>query len=278
MVWNKSKTDDMVTTIVSQKTLLTCVHDQMIVCIDMTDLERLSHSNSMSIIRLTMYGTIDAAFLSENENNKRWIGQPVMRFVHNQDMERLCSGLSRATQQGFTTFQVRLETAQDDGYEPTQFTVVAIEGGRQLLCLLEPNHNRQLFSSYSQFEMDEKESATLSSPQCCMLQESVTVMQRQFWHALERGMTSLARSVAVSLVMIVQTLIDLWHLWREPHTTTEILLKQLVNNTKKRPELSRVCYWLSWTGIPEASCRNWLEGTLDQTSEWLISKTVGLTR
>ncbi|KAI8881832.1 hypothetical protein K501DRAFT_153793, partial [Backusella circina FSU 941] len=203
-VWNKSKTDDMVITIVSQKTLLTCVHDQMIVCMDMTDLERLNHSNAMSIIRLTMYGTIDAAFLNENENNKKWIGQPVMRFVHNQDMERLCAGLSRATQLGFTTFQVRLETVQDD-YEPTQFTVVAIEGGRQLLCLIEPNNNKQLFSSYQ--PMDEQE--TVSSPQCCMLQESVTVMQRQFWHALEQGMTSLARSVAVSLVMIVQTLIDL---------------------------------------------------------------------
>ncbi|KAI8976803.1 hypothetical protein BDB01DRAFT_727288 [Pilobolus umbonatus] len=279
-VWTELETDQsylVVSTLQSKRTLCVCKHDDndndILICSDITDINHIYHKQqqyqpNIAITRLTMYGTIDAAFLSQEFapcSTTEWIGQPMMRFIHSDDVKVFCGGLKKASQQASSLCTLKLRLLVDeDTIQWTEFTVVTIEGGRQLLCLMRP---------LSSHEITPQKIQPIQS-QNCFLTESVNHLQRHFWRALDCGMTLLASNLASSMMSMVQSILDTWYLC---HTSSwdslsGYLLRRVVQSTKERPELDRVCYWLSWTGLSESRTRSWVDQTLDQTTDWLLSK------
>lgn len=262
---------------VNQKVLEICQHANnhakttTIICTDMTELNhmyiasRQKHSQ-VAITRLTMYGTIDAVFQSDEQNTALAVGQPMMRYIHSDDLQQFCAGLKQATKyNAIATFCVRF--IDDETFE---FTVMAIEGGK-VLCLMKPSEKQS-----------QQQQISCSSNN--VLRNSVTQIQHRFWYALEHGMTCIARNLANSLIMMIQTVWCLWHdnsnnnksgTWSGLFSTSsEYLVKKLVTTTKERPEIDTFCHLVSYIGISKATSRTWFDFTLDATSEWLIQKAL----
>ncbi|KAF7727289.1 hypothetical protein EC973_007805 [Apophysomyces ossiformis] len=67
------------------------------VCDDVTELKKLYEANkvlkdSVIIMRLTMYGTLDAYYTNEDMTiEPASVGSPIMRFTHPEDVVHLCS-------------------------------------------------------------------------------------------------------------------------------------------------------------------------------------------
>ncbi|GAN10635.1 hypothetical protein MAM1_0379c10179 [Mucor ambiguus] len=282
---SSSATTRLVST-VNEKVLEVCQHANndkttaktttTIICTDMTELNHMYTASrqkysQVAITRLTMYGTIDAVFQSDEQNTTLAIGQPMMRYIHSDDVQQFCAGLKQATKfDAIATFCVRF--IDDETFE---FTVMAIEGGK-VLCLMKPSSEKQPQPQHQQQQ--------ISSTNNNVLRNSVTRIQLRFWYALEHGMTFIARNLANSLVMMIQTVWSLWHdnnnnneacTWSGLFSTSsEYLVKKLVSTTKERPEIDTFCHLVSYIGISKTTSRTWLDFTLDATSEWLIQKAL----
>lgn len=278
---SSSASTNLVTTTLNEKILEICQHvdddksqpkTRTIICTDMTELNQMYLASrqkciQVAITRLTMYGTIDAVFQSGEQNTILAIGQPMMRYIHSDDLQQFCAGLKQATKyNSIATFSVRFI---DD--EIMEFTVMSIEGGK-VLCLMKPSEKQQ--------QQIELKSCSNSN----VLRNSVTRIQHKFWYALEHGMTFIARNLANSLIMMIQTV---WYLWHDQNnndkactwsglfsTSSEYLVKKLVSNTKQRPEIDTFCHLVSYVGIPKSTSRSWFDFALDTTSEWLIQKAL----
>ncbi|KAL0136381.1 hypothetical protein V8B55DRAFT_1538895 [Mucor lusitanicus] len=243
-----------------------------IICTDMTELNHMYTTSrqkysQVAITRLTMYGTIDAVFQSDEQNTTLAVGQPMMRYIHSDDVQQFCAGLKQATKyNAIATFCVRF--IDDETFE---FTVMAMEGGK-VLCLMKPSSEQQ--------QQQQHISCTNNS----VLRNSVTRIQHRFWYAVEHGMTFIARNLANSLIMMIQTVWCFWHdnnnnnkacTWSGLFSTSsEYLVKKLVSTTKERPEIDTLCHWVSYVGISKTASRSWFDFTLDATSEWLIQKAL----
>jgi hypothetical protein len=284
-IWKQIESDQsyqIVSTCKSLRTLCICTHggeqenEQILICTDITDLNHmyLKRQQNISITRLSMYGTIEAAFQSQNLS-KLSVGQPMMRYIHEQDVQDFCSGLNEASKYStISTFQVRIgkeEEEEEVDYQWSEFTVMTIEGGK-ILCLIKPSMKKK------------SDTPIINKQQHCLdnvLRETVTQMQSKFWYAIENGMTLVARSIAASLLLVIQTI---WQLYYEEKksgwtglfgTCSEYMLRKIVKCTKERPEIEKLTKVISWVGgISQSSSRSFVDNTLDQTSEWLISHYV----
>jgi hypothetical protein len=280
---SSSATTNLVSTTFNEKILEICQHvnddknqpiTKTIICTDMTELNHMYLESrqkyiQVAITRLTMYGTIDAVFQSDEQNTILPIGQPMMRYIHSDDVQQFCAGLKQATKyNSIATFFVRFIDNEN-----MEFTVMSIEGGK-VLCLMKPSEKQQ------QEQQIELKSCSNNN----VLRNSVTRIQYKFWYALEHGMTFIARNLANSLIMIIQTV---WYLWHDQNnknkactwsglfsTSSEYLVKKLVSNTKQRPEVDTFCHLVSYVGISKSTSRSWFDFTLDATSEWLIQKAL----
>ncbi|KAI8088557.1 hypothetical protein BDF21DRAFT_413494 [Thamnidium elegans] len=273
-IWKSIDSDQsylIVSTLHSLRTLCICTHikdnNRILICTDITDLNQMysKRNHNVTITRLTMYGTIEAAFQSQVLPTLS-VGQPMMRYIHSDDVQNFCAGLNEASKDScINTFSVRMV---DDGDEPqySEFTVMTIEGGRKMLCLIKPSFNQDAIIVQQQYYNN-------------VLRETVTQIQSKFWYAIENGMTAIAHSLAASLVLFIQTI---WQLWYDQDktwsglfaTSSEYLLRRIVKTTKERPEVEKMCRFMSWVGgISPSTSRSFIDTTLDQTSEWLISKT-----
>jgi hypothetical protein len=263
--------DQIVST--STRTLCICTHTnndntKTIICTDLTDLNQLYNQNRLvnnhdgvAISRLTMYGTIEAVFQSSHTHPLA-IGQPMMRYVHSDDLQQFCAGLSEATKYAtITHFSVRLVNGSKEQW--TEFTVMTM--GSKVLCLMKPL----------------EKSTVMQSSYCSkMLRETVTHIQNKIWYALENGLTLVARHLATSLILMIQTV---WCLWQENKantgwsglfaTSSQYVLRKVVQCTKERPEIDQMCRIVSWVGISQTTSRSWFDQTLDKSSEWLLAKT-----
>ncbi|KAK4511220.1 uncharacterized protein ATC70_012434 [Mucor velutinosus] len=243
-----------------------------IICTDMTELNHMYTASrqkysQVAITRLTMYGTIDAVFQSDEQNTILAVGQPMMRYIHSDDVQQFCAGLKQATKYNvIATFCVRF--IDDETFE---FTVMAIEDGK-VLCLMKPSLEKQ------------PEQQKISCTNNSVLRNSVIQIQHRFWYALEHGMTFIARNLANSLIMMIQTVWCFWHdnnsnneacTWSGLFSSSsEYLVKKLVSTTKERPEIDTFCHLVSYIGISKTTSRAWFDFTLDATSEWLIQKAL----
>jgi hypothetical protein len=272
--------ESLVSTQNESRTLCICSHtnndySKTIICTDLTDLDQLynqsrsNHNNhdGVAISRLTVYGTIEAVFQSHTNTHQLVIGQPMMRYIHSDDVQQFCAGLSEATKYStITHFSVRL--VNDSKEQWTEFTVMATGStGGKILCLMKPIVKEEL--------------VVMQTSYCSsMLRDTVTQVQNKIWYALEHGMTLVARHLATSLILMIQTV---WCLWQENKantswsglfaTSSQYVLRKVVQCTKERPEIDKVCRIVSWVGISQTVSRSWFDHTLDQTSEWLLAKT-----
>lgn len=275
--------ESLVCTQNGSRTLCICLHfnkddSKTIVCTDLTDLNRLynqsrlNHNNhdGVAISRLTMYGTVEAVFQSHTNTHPIVIGQPMMRYIHSDDVQQFCAGLSEATKYStITHFSVRLVNSQQEE-QYTEFTVMAMgSSSSKMLCLMKP------------MEVTKPKLAVVQTSVCSkMLRETVTHVQNKIWYALEHGMTLIARHLATSLILMIQTV---WCLWQENKansswsglfaTSSQYVLRKVVQCTKERPEVDKMCRIVSWVGISQSVSRSWFDHTLDQTSDWLLAKT-----
>ncbi|CEP12875.1 hypothetical protein [Parasitella parasitica] len=274
-----SASTSLVSTAASQKILETCQHvnneatTTIIICTDMTELNHMylasrQKYSQVAITRLTMYGTIDAVFQSDEQNTTLSVGQPMMRYIHTDDLQQFCAGLKQATKyNSIASFSVRFI---DD--ENMEFTVMSIEDGK-VLCLMKPTEKQQ-----QQQQIIELASCSSNS----VLRSSVSQIQHKFWHALEHGMTFIARNLANSLITLIQAVWCLWHdgykhksTWAGLFSTSsEYLVKRAVSCTKERPEIDALCHLVSYVGISKSTSRSWFDATLDSTSAWLIKKAL----
>jgi hypothetical protein len=274
-IWQTIESDQsyqIVSTFTSLRTLSVCTHHQdeqsVLICTDITDLNHM-YTKGISITRLTMYGTIEAAFKSQQLNSLLEVGQPMMRYIHHDDVQEFCAGLNEATKfNSITSFHIRfvLDNQED---EWSELTVMTIEGGKKVLCLIKP----------SSLSSTTTTATTTTKQYDGMVRETVTQIQSKFWYAIEHGMTFIARSIATTLLLVISTL---WQvLGKEEKTTwtglfaasSEYVLRRVVKCTKERPELNTVCKIIGYCGIKQDITRNWIDITLDRSSEWLISKT-----
>jgi len=279
-IWIKKESDqgyDMVKTIDNHRTLCVCKHsadddsdNEVWICSDITDISHIysrhQQQRSVGMTRLTMYGSIDAAFLSPDFSvcANEWIGQPMMRYIHSDDVQRFCGALRKASEPSIMcTLQLRL-LLDEEKIQWTEFTVAKIEGGRQLLCLIRP------IKEHIKTPAPIRSTASPS--------DSITHLQRHVWRALECGMTMVATNVANTLMTLVQSLVNTWYLchasnsWSQMlHSSSEYIIRKLVQSTKDRPEVDKMCYYLSYTGIPESISRSFVDNTLDQTTDWLFT-------
>ncbi|KAI8065177.1 hypothetical protein BC940DRAFT_305013 [Gongronella butleri] len=121
-----------------KKRLLTCEHASMhdaqcitVFCADVAMLEKAtlrqmlaSNAAQTTILRLNPYGVIQAAF--DPQEHRPWmVGQPLMRFVHDDDIPTLCQALRQATtrepedQVTLVSFDVRCHFTSSQGFEST---------------------------------------------------------------------------------------------------------------------------------------------------------------
>lgn len=288
-IWKAVESDQsyhIVSTLHSLRTLCICEHVELdkriLICTDITDLNHMytKRHNNISITRLTMYGTIEAAFQSQTTSSVLSVGQPMMRYIHSDDVHEFCSCLNEASKSlAIISVDLRLlENVEEEGgeekYQWSEFTVMTIEGGRKILCLIKPSMQTPKTTSGAS-------TATVAVQPCGnVLQETVTQMQTKFWYAIEHGMTLVAHSLATSLVLIIQTV---WQLWCDKAhnkswtglfaTSSEYVLRKVAKCTKDRPEIKTLCRLVSWTGISQNTTKSFIDNTLDQTTEWLICKT-----
>ncbi|KAL0075140.1 hypothetical protein J3Q64DRAFT_1824586 [Phycomyces blakesleeanus] len=238
----------------------------IIVCSDVTVLENLACHNPIdhSIARLTTYGTIEA-FYDQKSHWTHGIGLPLMRFVHPDDVRRLCSGLSTA-EYAMVSFQVRCDFYNAD-YDWFDFTVVHI--ANDLLCIIRPTEN------LAKGRIDK---TTLPHTNYSILHR----LSESFWKSLEAGVAAVTHSLACALVFIVQTILpacftdpknaNCWTL-----ALSERMLFGALATFKARPEIDTVWNALNWTGLLHESARCSFEEQLDQGAEWLISRAHGNT-
>jgi len=279
-IWNTLESDqeyDMVETIYNHRTLCVCKHtaednidNEIWICSDITDISHIYSrhqvESTVGMTRLTMYGTIDAAFMSPDFDvtASGWIGQPMMRYVHSEDVQRFCGALKMTSDSSvMSTLQLRL-LVDDDHEHWTEMTVAKIEGGRQLLCLMRP--------IIEHIKTPSPIRHTLSPS------DSITYLQRHVWRALEGGLTMVATHVANTLMALVHSIVHTWYLCHSAHSwshmlhsSSEYIVRKLVQSTKDRPELDRLCHYISYTGIPESISRSFVDDTLDHTTEWLFA-------
>ncbi|KAI8064254.1 uncharacterized protein B0P05DRAFT_554733 [Gilbertella persicaria] len=263
-IWTLSSTEqqqEQVVTLKDKRTLCICTHQEqamrIILCSDISQLSQIYHyqqpMEGLIISRLTMYGTIDGLFQPGQDSLS--IGQPIMRYIHPDDVQTFCAGLSQATKYNqLVHFQVRL-TIQDP--PPwSAFTVMAIEDGK-ILCLIRPD--------------SDQDNAVIQTHSYYL--ERVTHIQQKFWYALEHGMTLIAQHLATSLMVVIQTLWCLWHYdTKSLILLSEHMLRKAVDAAKERPEINRVCRMMSWVGISPTTSKSFIDNTLDHTTEWFVSK------
>lgn len=288
-VWKEVESDQsyrIVETLHSLRTLCICEHAELekriLICTDITDLNHMytKRHNNISITRLTMYGTIEAAFQSQTTSSVLSVGQPMMRYIHSDDVQEFCSCLNEASKSlSIVSVDLRLlesEEEEEEKYQWSEFTVMTIQGGRKILCLIKP-------STLTTKTATSGANTAVMAVQPCgnVLQETVTQMQTKFWYAIEHGMTLAAHSLATSLVLIIQTV---WQLWCDKShnnkswtglfaTSSEYVLRKVAKCAKDRPEIKTLCRLVSWTGISQNTAKSFIDNTLDQTTEWLIYKT-----
>ncbi|ORE04498.1 hypothetical protein BCV72DRAFT_231367 [Rhizopus microsporus var. microsporus] len=185
-LWKYEKNDGaylIVNTIYNSRTLCICLHTQkegrVLVCLDITDLKNYQTNTnvSCSIFRLSMYGTIEAV-ISNEEYGTSWIGQPMMRYIHSDDVEKFCMATSQATRSPSFLVQLTLRflpsPEQQASFECTFLSV----DQQQLICFIQPT------STY--------------------IQHIVTQTQRKFWQTFEYGMTTVAHHLSQSLLLLAK--------------------------------------------------------------------------
>ncbi|OBZ87901.1 hypothetical protein A0J61_04050 [Choanephora cucurbitarum] len=272
----------LVTLIKDSRTLCICTHEdgdaKVIVCTDISELDQLYQQQDidrLTISRLTMYGTIDALFqpcYQQNDSFHMNIGQPMMRYIHSDDVQMFCAGLNEATKSStLSTFHVRLLAESETEGRWTEFKVMSIEGGNRILCLMTPYLE-------SKSEEDNTNQLVIQTTHY-YIEKMVTRLQQKFWHALEQGITLAARNLAGILIFAVQTLWSLWHddtkfsLALLVSNSSEYMFRRAIEATKERPEINCLYRMISWVGISPTTSKAFIDDALDQTTEWLISKT-----
>ncbi|KAI9028829.1 hypothetical protein CLU79DRAFT_716454 [Phycomyces nitens] len=235
-----------------------------IVCSDVTALDSLARHNPVDhcIARLSTYGTIEA-FYDQKTNWTHGIGLPLMRFVHPDDVRRLCGGLC-AAELAMVSFQVRCDFYNAD-YDWFDFTVVNI--GNDILCIIRPTDNVSK-------DHIQKTVPTMTN------YTTLHRVHESFWKSLEAGVAAVTNSLASTLVFVVQTILsacfyDSKHPWTL--ALSERMLFGALAIFKARPEVNRVWNALHWTGLFHESARSSFERRLDQGAEWLIARAYGNT-
>ncbi|ORX55653.1 hypothetical protein DM01DRAFT_1373393 [Hesseltinella vesiculosa] len=307
MVWpSKAEQQLCFTTLVDvrsqkqTKRLMTCEHTSAdeqhltVYCCDLAMLEkqtlrqlltRTSSTCQTTILRLSPYGIIQSAF--DPEKPRPWlVGQPLMRFVHNDDIPTLCQGLRQATdptdeqqdeqqdnQVTLVSFDVR---CQFDLHQPDRmpsphedlpliqprmyhFSTI-VTGTQDLLCVIRPHTQGSAIASAS--------TTSLFQITGLKLRHLVHHWQQTLWRALEQGLLLLAHYLALVMVFSLQSYRLATHssFWLE---TSELALRCVVAETKSRPELDRLFSWLESTGFK--SSRKWFTLALDHGSDWIIT-------
>ncbi|KAF7731597.1 hypothetical protein EC973_009361 [Apophysomyces ossiformis] len=266
--------------------LCVCAHpdDGTIVCSDTTVLGQLYETGKvlgdLAIARLTPYGTIDAFFCADalTAPPTSWTGVPIMRFVHPDDVQPLCAGLSQATGQGGATFKVRCQffsaRPEDDDFD--WYQVMAVTLDQEMLCIIRPT------------TPDPEPVHVALQP--CGFSHTLAQVNQRFWSALDSGRLALANLLATGLVILVQTVSHSWKLfshdgdwikvanWLDiitsPNSAASVV-RSVVQTAKSRPEIDRFCTMIEWTGLVESGkTKSLLNKLFDHGSEWLIAKTI----
>lgn len=260
---------DFVSTV--SRTLCICTHmnqnsnHRTIICTDITDLKNhmplntnISTNNEPAIItRLTMYGTIEAKYsLKSTAISDDCIGQPMMRYIHSEDVRLFCAGLNEATKtNSIAHFQIRLLSNNTDTW--SQFTVMLLQDNK-VLCFIQP--------------ITQQENPVTQIYQCNdVFKRTLCKLQSKFWHAIEHGMNILAKHLASSLIALFQTA---WCIWYQNSIKDDHqFIRSWIQSTKESTEIDRICHFVSYLGISHNTTKSWLDHTFDHTSEWLLSKT-----
>ncbi|KAI8093900.1 uncharacterized protein BX664DRAFT_330922 [Halteromyces radiatus] len=301
------------------KRLLTCEHPDMdslttiVYCADISLLEKLysdpslfhtmldSSFPSTFILRMNPYGVIQSVFSPSSSSSSSYmmmIGRPLMRFVHNDDIPILCSGLRQLTQclqenkndDDFTmiSFDLRcnfdsfdLKDMNDRNndiinnnndqlnnwkkeYDTIFHFSTVVTGTQDLLCIMRPSA-----TTYKQHTTSSSCSSYLSSLVHSSFKAKHVIhrIHHALWDAVEQGLLMLAHYLAVVMVLALQCYRLARHssFWLE---TSELALRCLVAETKSRPELDRVFSWLQWAGLK--SSRRVFGSFLDHCTDWLI--------
>ncbi|KAI9469814.1 MAG: hypothetical protein EXX96DRAFT_587524 [Benjaminiella poitrasii] len=242
------------------RTLSVCAHsedDIIICCTDITDLNQLysleqqrepASSMLMIVIRLSMYGTIEGVFPSSEEHPVHFeIGQPMMRYIHSDDLSLFCRELKHTTKQNmFRRLQLRFDTTEpycsqnSDGNGPAfvsgHFNVISStipEEDGKVTCLI-----------------------TFDRSSTSLSQKTIAATTTSFWRcAFKCGMT-----------IVATTRLEL-------SKKTEYYLRNAAQSTKERPEIDRLCRVISYCiGVSQSTLKAWFNSSLDQAFEWLFHK------
>ncbi|KAI8391820.1 uncharacterized protein BYT42DRAFT_543311 [Radiomyces spectabilis] len=265
----------------SSKLLYVCRHDAMFVTADVTNLQKLyDHHRDLgevAIARLTCYGTIEAFYNNESFTTSYLMNQPIMRFVHSDDVQRLCAGFNQAVRSTVASLNVRcqldLSSLENQGHDWFHFTVISNVTDQSLLCVM----RRIATPPIDQLHV-------IADQDCPKgILATVTRLQSCLWQAVQKGMTSVAHTLMVSLVILLQTCVHASQLldftsskyrlrlfqtayWRQ----NAYLMDMLLDETKSRPEIDQLCSWLEWSGVAsQTSSRAFLDSVMNKASHWI---------
>ncbi|KAI9255551.1 hypothetical protein BY458DRAFT_519958 [Sporodiniella umbellata] len=219
----------------TSRTLSLCVHPHdkghTIVCSDSTGLQRLDpRYRQVSILRLSMYGTVEAAFPNATfPICQSWVGEPVMRYVGAEDVKKLCAALSRATR-----LSCLVQLHLDLQGQPSDWTLMYVEDQDQVLCFIRPPG----------FAYATHTALPLS------LYHILCHTQARLWQCLDQGFHWAAQSIAYTLLLLLE------NAWPHYQKGYHLLLN-------KKPELESLCSWFSYLGIPQHTSKAWLDRLLD---------------
>lgn len=192
------------------------------------------------LLILSPYGTI----VDGSVDN--WNDQPIMRFVHNDDLIQLCASLSLAYKQKNNTTQqhrIRIQSPclkinEDSPYQWYALTIAAHPQSQKLSVILEPSK------------------PVASSPTTHIYDWIVTDLRNRILRALEHG-----------LVFVAQALV----------TLVQVLQNRGFQFKSLRPEITeRLLGMLAWTGFVKdlGLARSLVDKLLDQCIEWYLDQAL----
>ncbi|KAG0186035.1 hypothetical protein DFQ28_008427 [Apophysomyces sp. BC1034] len=223
-------------------------------CLDVTNLEKMYETNKTSanstvIMRLTMYGTVDAYYSNGNTTiDLALIGSPIMRFTHPDDVVHLCAGLSQATKTTVANFTLRCRFGTAEApWEPFHFTAIA--RSNNIMCLIQP---------------------TISLPDQAHSTLHVKA-HRRFWKTKSKTISTIAKN----LMHLLMILLQLWTtspkhvVWFDVRSVVQLAIAE----AKARPEIRRLLDLLAWAGLIRQpnTTQSRFEAVADHKSTWLVT-------
>ncbi|KAI7868358.1 hypothetical protein BDF14DRAFT_1795704 [Spinellus fusiger] len=241
---------------------------------------------TMTILRLTCYGTIEAQY-DPTTHYHASVGIPLMRYVHCDDLQSLCGHLSAAqhtaqhtaTPMAFITpipvsptaatfittphsFSIRCDFDHRTGSQYDWFHFTVLQVADEFLCIIRP-------------AAIARDSSPCNTP--AFTPPLVGSLCHVFWQCLETRVTQVAHGLASVLMATVENVMAVGRK-TETEKESSLLWKEktvygLVKEIKGRPEMEAVWKAAVWTGLVKKSTQQAFEQCLDQGAAWLVTKS-----